>query len=120
MKKKFLKTLLVLALFSSNLQAEINEIKVWSPDFQKTHTISDQNQIQLIIKYWSQAETDQKEPIQPLKHEKLYKIDFIGNSKSLSGRWLYNKSGYYRFLSKSPQRTFKVKHAPKLNEQLGI
>ena len=120
MKKILLIKLLFLALFSSNLQADIYEIKVWSPDFKKTNTIRNKNQIQSIVKYWSETEIQQKEQLQPLKHEKLYKIDFKGNSEEISGRWLYNKNGYYRFLSKTPQKTFKVKNAAKLNEQLGI
>lgn len=120
MKKILLIKILFLALFCGNLQAEVNEIKVWSPDFKTINTITNQNQIQLIVKYWSEAEIKQKSSENPLKHEKLYKIDFKGNSKVISGRWLYSKSGYYKYLSKAPQKIYKVNNVSKLNEQLGI
>lgn len=119
--KKLLTTCAILFfLFSSTLWAEVSEIKVWSPDFKEIKAITNPKDITTILEMWAETEIEPKKTIQPLKHGKPYKIDFKGDSKSINGRWLYNKTGYYRLLSKAPQKTYKVKNVNKLNQQLGI
>ncbi len=112
---------LLLALFISGAVAgEIPSVKVWSPDFTQYHVIDDPEKIKFIVSAWSAAEKEDNNDNLPSLGRELYKIDFSSALPTHNGRWLYNKEGYFRFLSKAQTPVFKAKEPGKLNELLGI
>lgn len=111
---------LLLTLFiPSVVAADAPSVKVWSPDFTHHQVIDDSEKIKLIVLEWSAAEKEDKKNLSSLGSG-LYKIDFTSVLPTYNGRWLYNKEGYFRFLSKAQTPVFKVKEPSKLNELLGI
>jgi hypothetical protein len=111
----FLLVFLLAGAFADNAPS----VKVWSPDFTHHHMIDDPEKIKLIVSAWSSAEKENKANLPSLGRE-LYKIDFSSALSTHNGRWLYNKEGYFRFLSKTQTQVFKANEPGKLNELLGI
>jgi len=73
-----------------------------------------------IIEIWKQSKSDSNGITIELDKGEIYTIDIATEEKGLSGRWLYNKSGQFRILSKAKQKVFVVENYVRLNELLGI
>jgi hypothetical protein len=112
-------SLILTLVFLGTAHAGTPSIKVWVPDFSNNYTITESSEIESIALLWLSAEKVQTMKLPPLD-KGLYKIDFTAALPTHNGRWLYHKSGYFRFLSKSQTQVFKVKEPAKLNELLKI
>ena len=111
MKFSLLILILILILFPiAALSEGVKEIRILNNEFEVVKIISDPDLLAIAYSEWKLLV-----PVDSLPNTNwTHKIDIT--SKSIGGRWLYNKQGYIAKLNKRLQPIYQVKDVASFNQ----
>jgi len=104
------KIIILLFPLAAIASGEMQQIKILNNEFSVIKVISSTKELELAKKEWGQLIPINKLPNTNWTH----KIDIT--SKSIGGRWLYNKQGYLAKLNKQLKPMYKTNNVKSFNK----